>query len=54
MCEAVHYAAESVEKLRGCVTIKMKAILSNTSLFEVVVYQLVYNTLKWDHSNESY
>ena len=53
MCEAVHYAAESVEKLLGCVTIQMKAILSNTSLFKVVL-TVVYNTLNCEHSNESY
>ena len=53
MCEAVHYAAESVEKLLGCVTIQMKAIVSNTSLFKVVL-TFVYNTLNCEHSNESY
>ena len=53
MCEAVHYAAESVEKLLGCVTIQIKAILSNTSLFKVVL-TFVYNTLNCEHSNESY
>ena len=53
MCEAVHYAAESVEKLLGCVTIQMKAILSNTSLFKVVL-TFVYNTVNCEHSNESY
>ena len=40
MCEAVHYAAESVEKLLGCVT--------------KVVLTFVYNTLNCEHSNESY
>ena len=53
MCEAVHYATESAEKLLGCVTIQMKAILSNTSVFKVVL-TFVYNTLNCEHSNESY
>ena len=44
---------QSVEKLLGCVTIQMKAILSNTSLFKVVL-TFVYNTLNCEHSNESY